>query len=300
MKSDFQLTVVIPVYNRDEELRRALQSLSQQTSLNFATLVCDDGSESNIVSIVDSFRSKLIVDVLHLSHSGGPSKPRNYGVWHAQTPWISFLDSDDWWFPERIETILKHLPLGFDVFYHRLIVCSGGKYGSRETEYKSIGSSPGRNGMLTTLLRKENPIPLSSAVVKREALIEIGVFDPEMDLIEDYDLWVRLALRGASFGFINQELGIYTVANDNISSFNSNHFCVQSSFFKKTLSSLSGSLKISAKSYFSYLLCSYSLYLGEPVCVDALRGISFLIDPWRWVKIRIKIIMNYLFTPRYQ
>ena len=288
MSKPLLLTVVIPVYNRSIELDRALQSLCSQTLQNFEVIICDDGSDEDINVVADRYRKSLPLQVLRLQHSGGPAHPRNCGVRHAKTTWVSFLDSDDWWDCSRVEVIANSLNLDCDVYYHRLAVINTSQ-GSTSSRTGVVGFPPGRRGMLTTLLCKHNPIPLSSAVVRRQAIIDVGGFDPTT--LEDYDLWIRLALVGAQFFYADQVLGSYSLAKDNISAFTPEQVRIQKNFFDKTLSRLSGHDLDAANSHFSYLLCSYALKINDPDWLSSLNGVSFVIDPLRWLKLRAKLFL---------
>ena len=96
------LTVVIPTYNRSHELVRALDSLVAQTDTGFEVIVCDDGSTEDIASAIQGFHGRLRLRLMRIDNSGGPARPRNVATQAATTRWISYLDSDDWWYPSRM------------------------------------------------------------------------------------------------------------------------------------------------------------------------------------------------------
>ena len=75
-----QISVVIPVYNRSWELRRALESLARQTTKNFEVVVCDDGSAEDIRAVVTTFEHQLDVQYQRIENSGGPARPRNVAI----------------------------------------------------------------------------------------------------------------------------------------------------------------------------------------------------------------------------
>lgn len=86
-------SVIIPVYNRPEEIKELLATLALQTNKNFEVLVVEDGSEVDCKKIVESFKSTLAVQYFFKKNSG-PSDSRNFGTKHAQGNWLIFLDSD--------------------------------------------------------------------------------------------------------------------------------------------------------------------------------------------------------------
>ena len=104
------VSVIIPTYNRSADLRRALESIAAQTQPPYEVIVCDDGSEEDIRAVVDEFNSRLNISYIRITKSGGPGRPRNIAVAAATGSWISFLDSDDWWFPERLEALQPYVP----------------------------------------------------------------------------------------------------------------------------------------------------------------------------------------------
>lgn len=209
-------SIVIPTYNRADKLRRALVSLKAQSWQEFEVIVCDDGSTDDTKSVALSFQKDLDVKYIYLENSGGPAKPRNLGIQKAQYNWICFLDSDDWWYEYKL-TEMKNAIQNFssDVYYHDFDVYSGnkdvscGKFYSRDLGEKAY----------IELLVYGNGIVNSSAVVKKQNILEVGGCDEDENLVsmEDYDLWIKLAKAGAKFTYIPKSLGGYWVNdNDNI------------------------------------------------------------------------------------
>jgi glycosyltransferase involved in cell wall biosynthesis len=210
-------SVVIPTYNRADKLKRALISLKSQSWQEFEVIVCDDGSTDDTKSVVASFEKDLDIKYIYSNNSGGPARPRNLGIHKAQYNWICFLDSDDWWYKDKLAEMrnaIQNFPLS-DVYYHDFDVYSGsedtscGKFSSRD-----LGEKP-----YIELLVYGNGIVNSSAVVKKQNIFNIGGIDENENLIsmEDHDLWIQLAKAGAKFTYIQKSLGGYWINdNDNI------------------------------------------------------------------------------------
>lgn len=202
MNSPF-FSVVIPTFNRHKLLARCLDSLCNQTFKDFETLVCDDGSTDATKSVVELYKSKLEIRYFWDQNWGGPARPRNTGIQHARSQWICFLDSDDWWYPQKLEIIKSYLQ--YDVIYHDLDYFTdlGIQKPMRGTQ---LGDNP-----FYELIAYQNCIPNSSAVVKTDLLKRIGCISENQDIIaiEDYDTWIRLSLEGARFKYINKSLGAY-------------------------------------------------------------------------------------------
>ncbi len=207
------LSVVIPVYNRSYELNRALNSLVMQSEKSFQVIVVDDGSTECLQSLVEYYQTKLNLVYRRIDNSGGPARPRNVGIHEATSEWVSFLDSDDWWDSNRISVIKEHLNSGGDVIYHKLRrVSVKQKFLTSLFKSNTVGKCMNINP-LDYMFTVGNPIPNSSSVVRKCCLHEIGLIDEDRRIIEDCDTWITLAKRGASFRFIDQVLGSYTVGN---------------------------------------------------------------------------------------
>lgn len=202
-----EFSVIIPVYNRSEDLRRALQSLTTQIFKNFEVLVCDDGSNEPLENVLSEFTGLLNIRYFRLEHSGGPAKPRNLGIWEARAPRVCFLDSDDFWLPGKL--IEVHRKQQFDVCYHRLAVQLNGRMTRKRIGF-GIPSY-----CVPSLLEVGNPVPNSSLVVKTEIARKVGGQNTSSTVtsFEDYDFVLRLANVNASFFFVNNVLGVYTESN---------------------------------------------------------------------------------------
>lgn len=210
------VSVVIPVYNRAALLRRALDALACQTWRDFEVIVVDDGSTEDIGAVVDSYRTRLALRDVRIANSGGPARPRNVGLAQARGEWVAWLDCDDWWDRERMACVAAELTDDVDVLYHPLRVRRAGALKRRGERRARIGEAV-RGEMLRHMLLFGNPLPNSAVVVRRSLLLQIGGIRESPDLIEDFDTWLRLAVAGARFRFLDRVLGTYWVGEDGIS-----------------------------------------------------------------------------------
>ncbi len=99
------VTVVIPLYNKGPYILRALSSVAKQNYQDFEVIVVNDGSTDNSGELAESFRDPR-VRVIHQKNAG-PGAARNRGIAETQTPLIAFLDADDEWFPDYLETAVR-------------------------------------------------------------------------------------------------------------------------------------------------------------------------------------------------
>jgi glycosyltransferase involved in cell wall biosynthesis len=285
---DDSITVVIPAYERGQELARALDSLVAQTVKAFDVVVCDDGSKEDLRRVVSRFSSFLPVKYLRIENSGGPGRPRNRAIQDATGSWISFLDSDDWWKPTRVERIAQLLGPDVDVVYHRLEVCQAAGAVSVEKHPAFVGEACGPQP-LVRMITRGNPIPNSAAVVRRGLLERLGGITEDHRSVEDFDTWLRAAEAGARFRFHDEALGFYSASEDAISRFSEKQMETQEALFARHLELMPESLKTMARSHFSYLLGSYALRLGNRAqAATYLSRVRFRHAPVRWLKSWVK------------
>lgn len=208
-----QFSVVIPTYNRALSLKRALDSLVSQTFKDFEVIVVDDGSTDHTDKVVGQYRDTLRITYVRTENWGGPARPRNVGTQKAVAPWVCFLDSDDWWSPQKLERISSHLSV-CDVIYHDLEPRD--ESGQQKRVFHSRKLDP--SAAFKDLAERGNAICLSAAAVRTSHLIQVGGFCEERDLIsaEDYELWLKLAKVSPSlrFFYLNESLGYYWVESN--------------------------------------------------------------------------------------
>jgi glycosyltransferase involved in cell wall biosynthesis len=211
-----RFAVVIPTYNRANALHKTLSSVLAQTFMDFEVIVVDDGSTDNTKAVVEEFHDPR-VKYLFIENSGGPATPRNIGMQAATAEWISFLDSDDLWYPEKLETISQSIAENSDV----------DAIGNNEVirdpasgKVTILRYGPVTPDFYRTLLVEGNRCSTSAMTVRKSLIEEHGLrFDTSRDfvIVEDYDFWMRLALHGARFRFLDVALGEYVLGDGNIS-----------------------------------------------------------------------------------
>jgi glycosyltransferase involved in cell wall biosynthesis len=210
-----RIAVVIPTYNRAADLRRALDSVLRQTLAEFECLVVDNHSTDDTDAVVASFADPRL-RLLKIHNRGSVAASRNLGVAQARAEFVAFLDSDDWWTPDKLALSLQALEAGADVVYHDLrIVARESSRGWRISRTRVLHPPA-----LDDLLGEGNGINLSSVVLRRELLLAVDGFSEDTALIatEDFDAWVRIARRSNAFVRIPRALGYYLVAPGSLSS----------------------------------------------------------------------------------
>lgn len=215
--SNPMVSIVIPTYNRAADIPRCLDSLMAQDFQDFEVLICDDGSTDDTSIVVAGYEKYLDITYIYCENFGGPARPRNRGIEKARAPYIAFLDSDDWWMPNKLKLSLDALNKGADIVYHDLYIVTTA---AQRSFRKIIRSRKLKSPVFDQLLAHGNALNNSSVVVKKNLLIDIGLVSEEHSLIgiEDYDTWLRIAKLTSKFERIPYVLGFYWLGGGNISS----------------------------------------------------------------------------------
>ena len=210
-------SIVIPTYNRASKLKITLESVIAQTFPDFELLVMDDGSTDNTEAVVKSFLDPRI-RYEWAANSGGPATPRNRGIDAASADWICFLDADDRWYKDKLKRVAEIITTtsNLDLVCHneiKSVLTSGSttplRYGPFEPDFYRV------------MLIWGNRVSTSAVSVRRDFLNKHGLRfnqSPDYVIVEDYDMWLRIAFYGGVFKFIAEYLGEYLIENDNISS----------------------------------------------------------------------------------
>lgn len=205
----YRVSIVMPTYNRGYCLADTIQSVLGQTYKRWELLVVDNMSKDDTKEIVEGFGDARI-KFMQIQNNGVIAVSRNCGIAAASGEFISFMDSDDPWLPDKLESSIRHLDLGYDVVYHDLYLTDGV---SRRKDRITGVSRRLKTPPIQDLVKNGNGITTSSVVAKTELVRMVDGFSesPELIGIEDYDLWVRIACITERFGFIRSPLGYYTV-----------------------------------------------------------------------------------------
>ncbi|MDD3806406.1 MAG: glycosyltransferase [Candidatus Marinimicrobia bacterium] len=182
-----KITVIIPVYNREQYIKRSIDSVLQQTRPADEVIVVDDGSTDATPSLLKNYGDKILV--VHQKNRG-VSAARNLGISRASGDWIALLDSDDEWLPDKLmiqEQWLRENPT-FRICQTEEIWI---RHGKRVNPMKKHQKYHGDIFIHSLKLCLVSP----SAVLFEKSLIEeMGGFDESLPVCEDYDLWLRISL----------------------------------------------------------------------------------------------------------
>ena len=205
MKSFF-FSVVIPTYNQAELLNKAIESVLSQSFKNFEIIIIDNYSTDHTSEIIKKFEDNKVIHK-KIRNEGIIAKSRNEGVKISKGDWIAFLDSDDWWYKERLQVIFEFIQNNNSF----QVICTDELINDKITYKKKIWKyGPYTHNFYKHLLKSGNCISTSASAVSKKFLIKKNIFFNENnDFItaEDYEFFLRIALNDGKFKFLHRVLG---------------------------------------------------------------------------------------------
>ncbi|MCB9858449.1 MAG: glycosyltransferase [Phycisphaerales bacterium] len=204
-----RVSVIIPTYNRLGFLREALDSVHAQTFSDYEVIIVDDGSTEDIAAGVADHpvKSRIVRQV-----RSGPGAARNRGIDEASADTIAFLDSDDLWAPTKLARFLQVLDDAPEIriAYGPMLPIDAERHGVPGR------TKPCHDGRITTPLFLSSFVHVPTVVCRKSTIVEIGGFDPNLPVCEDYDLWLRLSVF-ESFALVEEPLAYRRLHGDRLS-----------------------------------------------------------------------------------
>jgi glycosyltransferase involved in cell wall biosynthesis len=183
-----RISVIIPAFNAENTLARAIASVRKQQFPVCEIIVVDDGSSDRTSAVAHNLGSDLVV----LSQSNaGPSAARNYGARKAQGDFLAFLDADDYWYPEKLASQMR-------IFReHASVAFCSAEFVTFPTDapIPTRGTWDGNWNLIHDFREVlQNPyLGTPTVVMRAEVFHECGGFDESIRFGEDVDLWMRAA-----------------------------------------------------------------------------------------------------------
>ena len=184
------ISVIIPAYNAEKTIKETIESILNQTFVDFELIVINDGSTDSTVDIVTSIQDSRLQVFSY--PNAGLAASRNRGIDRATGKYISFIDADDLWTPDKLERQLKALeenPQAAVAYSWTDCIDESGKF-SRRGIYFNLNGDVYANLLLCDFL--ENG---SNLLILLQAFKEVGRFDQSLTAAEDWDMYLRLANR---------------------------------------------------------------------------------------------------------
>lgn len=202
-----RFSVIMPLYNKAPYVKKAIDSVISQTFRDFEIVVIDDGSSDGSLSEAKAALSEtsLPYQVIH-QENAGVSTARNNGVAVSEGDYLCFLDADDWWAPtflERMDGLIHDYP-------------GAGAYGTNYYYVKNgrqrVCVTTSETGVVNYCKsyseRLQMPLWTGATCIHRAIYDEMGGFRPNLILGEDFDLWIKIALKHKVV-FLNEPLAFY-------------------------------------------------------------------------------------------
>ena len=181
------ISIIIPTRNRKHYLGQAIDSILRQDYPCYEILLVDDGSTDGTREFLAAYGDKI----RYFRQEGvGPSAARNFAARHARFDYLAFLDSDDYWAPNRLRALMEvwnQLPSDFGLLANDISL-----FNDEGKHFNPKRMSPLRTGETTqSQLLLRNRFAPSAAIMKREIYEKCHGYDESLFASEDRDLWIR-------------------------------------------------------------------------------------------------------------
>ncbi|MBD2095223.1 glycosyltransferase [Trichocoleus sp. FACHB-591] len=184
------VSVIIPAFNSEKTVRETIDSVLHQTLSNVEIIVINDGSQDSTLEVAASI-SDVRLKIFSYSNAG-VSASRNRGLIHASGDYIAFLDADDLWTPDKLQTQLE----AFQNHPKAVVAYSWTDWIDESGQFLRPGGHITENGDVhKQLLLRDFIESGSNPLILKQALIEVGGFNETLSAAADWDMWLRLAAR---------------------------------------------------------------------------------------------------------
>ena len=206
-----EISVIIPTYNRCDLLKRAINSVIKQTITPKEIIVVDNGSTDQTYKMVSSLFPEINY---FIEKKRGVSAARNKGILESKSKWIAFLDSDDAWKPTKLEKQMEYSLFNQDkysIIHTDETWYRNKKFLNQLKKHKKSGGNIFKNSLQLCCISP------SSVVLKKQIFDDYGLFDENLEVCEDYDMWIRITAK-EEVGFLDSPLVLkYGGHNDQLS-----------------------------------------------------------------------------------
>ncbi|MBO8173073.1 MAG: glycosyltransferase [Bacillaceae bacterium] len=197
------ISVIIPVYNREQFIAEAIDSVLNQTYPQVEIIVVNDGSTDETARVLNTYRDKIRYIE---QENRGPSAARNTGIRAARGDFIAFLDSDDLFLPEKLAEQIRlfdqeNVGLVYS-WYYKL------DYNKKRKRLLRPCFSEDRQIMQKQLLERTHTIRTSTVMMQKNCFHDVGLFNERYFYSQDWDMWLRTASR-YDFACVKKPLAVY-------------------------------------------------------------------------------------------
>jgi len=204
-----KVSVVIPTYNRREDLERAIQSVQAQTLQDIEIMVVDNGSTDGTLAMLKEMKkSDPRISFIRNHGINNASAGRNVGIYTTRGKYIAFLDSDDLWHPEKLQKQYELLekdpdPNAICICHYNDVLKTGGR---DHEDFTPLPETNFKEEILAGLV-----FNMGSVMMAPRRLLENGElnFDETLDSAEDWEWLLRFALKGGTIKVVPEKLSTY-------------------------------------------------------------------------------------------
>jgi hypothetical protein len=215
-----KISVVIPAFNSEKTILRAIDSVRCQSTPVEEIIVVDDNSTDRTVEIVGSVADKG-VRIIRFDENRGPGAARNAGIEAASGDWIAFLDADDEWLSSKLRLQAEVVQQTPEIVWccTNYFICKddGRKPKVNITKAElAIGNRAYFEDYFQAVSQGVCDIQTSTLMIRRDVFAEAGLFDTSLMRHQDWDLWWRIAHCHRAIGYIVQPQAVYHLLFDNV------------------------------------------------------------------------------------
>ena len=194
-----KISVIIPTYNRERFIGRAIKSVKNQTYKIDEIIVIDNNSDDNTIKLIKKYHNDIKI---FKENKKGVSYARNYGILKSKNNWLAFLDSDDEWMDDKIEEQVKYIrnsKKSFSFIHSNEVWFRKNIQLNQKKKHKKNG------GYIFEDCLDNCKISPSSTLIKKNLFSRYGKFDHSFMVCEDYELWLRITSK-EKIGYIHKPL----------------------------------------------------------------------------------------------
>ena len=213
MKKEVFFSIIIPTYNREKKVLKAINSVISQTFENWELIIVDNNSNDLTKKKIYSINNRKIF-FYQINNNGIIALSRNYGISKSTGKYLCFLDSDDWWTPNKLEITKEYIDKGYKFLYHDMYLSKNNNFIKLKTKYCRSLNRP----IYNDLIDNGPAFPTSSVTVEKKIFNSIKNFNELSDLIawEDYDAWIRYSNANEDFVKLPKTLGYIKIDDENL------------------------------------------------------------------------------------
>lgn len=181
------ISVVMSTFNREQYLEESINSILNQTFQDFEFIIVDDGSTDNTQKILSKYKDHPKIHILRNSTNLGLAASRNKAIDIAKGYWIAFQDDDDISHPKRLELQFKYLNAHPEI----KLLGSRAEFTDNNLNTFAFWDVPETHEEIKRLIKWESPFCHPAVVFQTDSIRLIGKYRVKLNLVEDYDLWLR-------------------------------------------------------------------------------------------------------------